>query len=691
MSYPEPQRSQILDLMFKPNFGAAMTTLYSEVGGDCNSTESTEPSHMHTSTDQNYQRGWEWWVINEAKKRNPSITLDALAWGAPGWVGNGNFWSQDMCNYYVNWIQGLKSTYGYDLDAIGCRNESGVNIPFVKMFKATLVNNGLSNVKLQAFDNWGAGKWDFVSQFATDQILSNAVDVISAHTTWVSPWSETQIAMPDYVKNSSKPLWDTEEHFNGQTGYDQATAIVDACNANYISMGITKTVFWHLISAFYPFEGYYGNSLGSASTPWSGNYVIYPAIWGYAHYNQFVKLGWRYVDGACGYFGTDDSTGTYVTLKSPSNTDFSIIIETKGATTNNTVTFNIGAGLPNAETLCVWLSNPTAQFVRQSDITPVNGSFTITLVTNSIYSISTTTGQQKGSYSIPPSTAFPLPYYETYDHYTNSEQWGYLPYYNVDVEGVFEIADRPDGTGKCLRQVVPQIPNSWGSTWAPESMLGDVNWTNYEVSADVYFDNGGWAGVIGRMSGLNGNICQCYYLRLNPAGTWALYATTSSGLGNVLASGQATLTGQWHNLKVRFSGTTITGFVEGNQVCNITSTTYSHGMVGFITGDLATYNTAMFDNLLVNTVGGAVPQPTVFAQDATPPYNAIPVNLTMPAQTNGQFVLTFIGQGGQNYVLETSTNLSGWTPVWTNTPINGQLTFTNNNATDRSRFYRVRH
>ena len=155
MSYPEPQRSQIMDLMFKPNFGAAMTTLYSEVGGDCNSTESTEPSHMHSSTDTNYQRGWEWWVINEAKKRNPSITLDAVAWGAPGWVGNGTFWSQGMCDYYVKWIQGLKSTYGYDLDAIGCRNESGVSIPFVKMFKATLLSNGLKNVKLQAFDNWG--------------------------------------------------------------------------------------------------------------------------------------------------------------------------------------------------------------------------------------------------------------------------------------------------------------------------------------------------------------------------------------------------------------------------------------------------------------------------------------------------------------------------------------------------------
>ena len=101
------------------------------------------------------------------------------------------------------------------------------------------------------------------------------------------------------------------------------------------------------------------------------------------------------------------------------------------------------------------------------------------------------TGQQKGSYPIPPAKTFPFPYYETYDHYTQPELWGHMPYYNIDVEGVFEITNRPDGTGKCLRQVVPQIPNSWGGTWAPETMLGDMNWTDYEISADVYFDDGG--------------------------------------------------------------------------------------------------------------------------------------------------------------------------------------------------------
>ena len=69
-----------------------------------------------------------------------------------------------------------------------------------------------------------------------------------------------------------------------------------------------------------------------------------------------------------------------------------------------------------------------------------------------------------------------------------------------------------------------------------------------------------------------------------------------------------------------------------------------------------------------------------------------PLTLTVSAlQNNGQFRLTFQGENGQNYVLETSTNLTtGWTPVWTNAPANGVLSFTNLNATDRSRFYRVK-
>ena len=97
--YPEPYRSQILDYLFKPDYGAALHILKVEVGGDTNSTDGSESSYMHTANSQNFTTGYEWWLMQQAKARNPSIKLYGLAWGAPGWIGGGNFWSQDMVNY----------------------------------------------------------------------------------------------------------------------------------------------------------------------------------------------------------------------------------------------------------------------------------------------------------------------------------------------------------------------------------------------------------------------------------------------------------------------------------------------------------------------------------------------------------------------------------------------------------------
>ena len=52
--YPEPQRSQILDLIYKPKFGASVSVLYVEIPGDGNATQGSMPSHMHTRGDLDY-------------------------------------------------------------------------------------------------------------------------------------------------------------------------------------------------------------------------------------------------------------------------------------------------------------------------------------------------------------------------------------------------------------------------------------------------------------------------------------------------------------------------------------------------------------------------------------------------------------------------------------------------------------
>ena len=58
VNYQEPYRSQILDFLFKPQFGASLHILKVEIGGDAQSTEGTEHSHMHTEKDENYTRGY---------------------------------------------------------------------------------------------------------------------------------------------------------------------------------------------------------------------------------------------------------------------------------------------------------------------------------------------------------------------------------------------------------------------------------------------------------------------------------------------------------------------------------------------------------------------------------------------------------------------------------------------------------
>ena len=57
--------------------------------------------------------GYEWWLMTEAKKRNPNILLSTLAWCVPGWVGGPKkqYFNQDNINYHIKWLQGAKQTY----------------------------------------------------------------------------------------------------------------------------------------------------------------------------------------------------------------------------------------------------------------------------------------------------------------------------------------------------------------------------------------------------------------------------------------------------------------------------------------------------------------------------------------------------------------------------------------------------
>ena len=402
----------------------------------------------------------------------------------------------------------------------------------------------------------------------TDVELRNAVAILSNHTMANKP-------VPDDVRKLAdtygKPIWNSEEHVY-KKGFDCEISLVQAFNDNFIRSGVTKIVNWYLVGSVYPMEPYPETPAAMiANSPWSGHYHTREVLWGYAHYGQFSKAGWQYLKGACGNLA---GGGTFVTLKSPGK-DYSVIAETKDAKTVQTLTFHVSGGLSTRK-LCVWRSDATEQFVRQADINPSHGSFTIALQPMSIYSISTTTGQQKGSFAdIPADQDFPFPYYETFEEYSSPGNGvTCLTTPRTSPARSKSPTARTTLENACDRSL-SQRAQSWAPEWMPYTILGDQNWKDYEVAADVYLPDGGWAGVLGRVNNVgNGYGCvpKGSYLdspRMAVAPCMRPFRRNNAGDGIQLATGTAANVAekQWHNLKLQFSGDLIQASWTARRCC----------------------------------------------------------------------------------------------------------------------------
>ena len=132
-AYGSPYLEQILDSLFLPNFGASLQILKVEIGGDAQSTEGTEASHMNVRDEESYERGYEWWLVKEAKHRNPSIKLYGLSWGFPAWVAEGGSspLTSSTAMYTTKWLTGARDVHGLHIDYIGIWNERSYSREYI--------------------------------------------------------------------------------------------------------------------------------------------------------------------------------------------------------------------------------------------------------------------------------------------------------------------------------------------------------------------------------------------------------------------------------------------------------------------------------------------------------------------------------------------------------------------------------
>lgn len=132
IDYPNKQRDEVLDFLFKPKFGAGFQHLKVEIGSGENSTCGAEPSHAITREELKAPkpRGYEFWLMAEARKRNPKVMLDCLPWAYPNWVGDR--FSQDSADWIVAFLEVARKHYGMEMDYVSAaQNEMGTNLNWI--------------------------------------------------------------------------------------------------------------------------------------------------------------------------------------------------------------------------------------------------------------------------------------------------------------------------------------------------------------------------------------------------------------------------------------------------------------------------------------------------------------------------------------------------------------------------------
>lgn len=600
IDYPEPYRDQILDYLFKPGYGAALQHLKVEIGADVNSTDGSEPSYMRSRTDHDFNRGYEWWLMEEARKRNPNIILDSLPWGAPGWIGNGHLYSQEMAQYVAEFLAGAKANHNLDISYTGIWNEKQFDTAYIRDLSAELKRRGL-NTKIVCCDEYpseGLGQWSILSAMHDDPAVNAAVDVVGVHY----PWVNGKVTTPNAAKQLGKPLWSSEDQPNSGGGPILSRdwniggkILARQYNRNYLEGRFTKTEIWSPITSYYDILPAPNSGLMYANTPWSGHYTVQSAIWVTAHTTQFAQPGWQYLDQSSGYL---PAGGSYVTLKSPDEKNWSTVLETIDAKGPQHLNFKITGGLSTA-TIHIWETNGTKTFEHVADIQPRHDSFSYIFDPGSLYSFTTTTGQGKGTAEPPPSKPFPFPYQDNFET-TPLEK---APKYLSDQDGAFEVHSCLYRSGQCLEQVTVAKPIPWGALPYPWTLAGDENWTDYHLAVDVLISETGPVILMGRIDSANlfhdnnARYPSGYIFLVNPDGRWKLFSKKYAETPKTFASGRIEIsTLKWHRMELKFHGSQIEAVMDGNQLASVTDSSHTHGMIGLGTG----WNRGQFDNLSVS-------------------------------------------------------------------------------------------
>lgn len=653
---------EIMNLLFKPDYGAGLSHVKIEFGTDVNSSSGTEPSIMRSADEKaDVTRGAGFMFAADALSINPDITVDLLRWGEPKWVTDAFSESREAgfearYKWYKSAIDGAFDTYGMKFTHISAdgNEPDKIDTEWIIYFADRLENEtderyDYGTIKIVASDE--VGSWNIAEEMMKNEELRNAVDVLGEHyNTWASENAKV------LNKTYGKELWYSEgiapaiiSHLgvtsNG-SGINGTNGALDVCNRvinGYYNGKMTMYEYQPAVAAYYSGAKFFPKSLINAQDPWSGYYEADSGIWTSAHFTHFIENGWRFIDSACYGDGKEnhaisDTTNNYMTVTDTETGDYSIIICNDSDKQRN-YTFTLENMKLADAPFTVWETRGPDEgqafdenyFRNIGKYLPVetDGKYAYSIEVKPYSIVTVTTLDKTADTSVYNCKYEDIPLDINYsDDFEYADDFlsarGNAPLYTTDQGGAFEVAE-VDG-GKVLMQMInsENKPTDWRlrGTPNPITSLGDDRWANY--SAEISFkldsdkkDNYVSFGVryltaeLDAWSAENG-----YSLKVYPSGYFELRKNTETVANGDIDGFDNSA---WHTVKITAVGNHISAELDGSEIAVFDDESgYAHS--GRISIGSGLYNN-IFDNLKVSPAEGKSVITRVDDHEPTVTYN----------------------------------------------------------------------
>lgn len=312
MNFPEPQRSEILDILFSPTKGAGLSIVRNIVG-DGGTVGGASP------TFEPQEGVWNWtgdedqiWLMQEAGKRGATRYMSTV-WSPPAWMKtNNNVVGGRLrpdkylafAEYLSAYIRGYKEHFGIDIYAISLANEPDVTVrysscywngdefhDFLKFLIPVFERDKISSkVIVGELTGWSENP---VLESLADSVTAARVDIVGVHAYHTAdkdpfpPISQRTGTLVETLKHKKK-IWQTEVSNLGRNYSDIRDGLYWAkvIHTHVAENSTNAWLYWWAVSS--PGSGQ-GMTHPDSKTK---TYTVDKRLYAMGNYSRFVRPGY---------------------------------------------------------------------------------------------------------------------------------------------------------------------------------------------------------------------------------------------------------------------------------------------------------------------------------------------------------------------------------------------------------------